>query len=162
MDKEIAIGDKTYASWSEWTRSAEYQEYLQTLEEAKKRYEEEAAAKFKGLPYEEQLQMFFHVVKTMHQAEIVDQGSYRHALYDCFGFDTDSYALGMDCGYMDLHNAIHADSALEEGLEKVFDLLGVDYDRKLFKKALDILLYGFSNEGLSFRHKQLTLDLTWG
>lgn len=162
MDKEFTVGDKTYASWSEWTRSEEHQEYLQAMEDAKMLYEKEAAEKFESLPYEERLQMFFHVVKTMYQAEIVDQGSYRHALYGCFGFDTDAYALGMDCGYMALHNAIYADSTLEESLEKVFKLLEVDYDRKLFKKALDILLYGFTNEALSFKHKQLTLDLTWG
>lgn len=27
-------------------------------------------------------------------------------LYDIFGFEADAYALGMDCGYMALHNSI--------------------------------------------------------
>ena len=35
-----------------------------------------------------------------------DKGSYRYALYEVFGFEADSYIVGMDCGYLDLHNAL--------------------------------------------------------
>ncbi len=30
----------------------------------------------------------------------------RYALYEVFGFDFSSYVIGMDCGYLDIHNLI--------------------------------------------------------
>ena len=45
--------------------------------------------------------------KRIYKAELVDRGSYRDALYDVFGFDMHMYGRGMDCGYMNIHNAIH-------------------------------------------------------
>ena len=49
---------------------------------------------------------FYAVVKRIHQAEIIDKGSYRYALYDMFGFGPHMYEEGMNCGYMTLHNSI--------------------------------------------------------
>lgn len=59
-----------------------------------------------SLSYEEKLMAFHSVCKRIHQGDIVDQGSYRHVLYKVFGFLYDAYARGMDCGYIDIHNAI--------------------------------------------------------
>jgi hypothetical protein len=50
---------------------------------------------------------FYSVVKRIHQAEIQDEGTYRYALYEVFGFDGGMYMHGVDCGYMSLHNAIY-------------------------------------------------------
>jgi ABC-type Fe3+-citrate transport system substrate-binding protein len=61
---------------------------------------------WESLPYETRTDAFYAVVKRIHQAEIVENGSYRYALYDVFGFGPDMYARGMDCGYMALHNSI--------------------------------------------------------
>lgn len=61
---------------------------------------------WQSLSMEQQLQAFHSVVSRIHRGEIVDQGSYRHVLYEVFGFGPDSYYLGMLCGYMVLHNSI--------------------------------------------------------
>lgn len=54
---------------------------------------------------EQQLDIFCAVMRRVYQAEIVDKGSYRYALYTIFGFDLDSYGRAMDAGYLDIHNA---------------------------------------------------------
>ena len=59
-----------------------------------------------GLTAEQRKQAFYAVVKKIHQGEIVDQGSYRHVLYDVFSFDQAMYSVGMECGFLELHNAI--------------------------------------------------------
>jgi hypothetical protein len=58
------------------------------------------------LPYEDKLKAFYSVVKRIYQGEVEDKGSYRYILYDVFGFGPEAYAIGMDCGYMYLHNSI--------------------------------------------------------
>jgi hypothetical protein len=68
------------------------------------RAQEEAT--WESLSQKEQLDVFCAVVRRIHQAEIIDNGTYRHALYTVFGFDYDSYGRAMDAGYLDLHNAI--------------------------------------------------------
>lgn len=74
-------------------------------EVTKKCFEREEAL-WNALPYEAQLDLFCAVVRRIHQAELVDKGSYRHTLYQVFKFDVDAYVRGMDCGYLALHNAI--------------------------------------------------------
>lgn len=69
-------------------------------------YEAEADAWWSKLTLDEQLQAFYSVIKRVYQGDVVEQGSYRYVLYDVFGFGPDSYAIGMDCGYMSLHNSI--------------------------------------------------------
>jgi hypothetical protein len=59
------------------------------------------------LSQQEREQAFYAVVKRIHKAEIQDEGTYRYALYDVFGFDGYMYMQGMNCGYMNLHNAIY-------------------------------------------------------
>jgi len=76
-------------------------------QEAKKEYEAENDAWWNGLTEEEREDAFYAVIKRMYKAELVDNGSYRWALYDVFGFDMGMYGRGMDCGYMELHNAIY-------------------------------------------------------
>jgi hypothetical protein len=39
---------------------------------------------------------------------------YRYVLYNVFGFDAGMYALGMDCGYMALHNSIMTEEQFNE------------------------------------------------
>lgn len=78
-------------------------------QQASKAYEQECDAWWSTLSKEQQLQAFYSVVKRIYQGEIVDQGSYRHVLYDVFGFGPEAYGVGMDCGYLSLHNAIEVD-----------------------------------------------------
>lgn len=76
------------------------------MQEVATQYEKDCGDYWEKLPYEEKLMAFYSVVKRIHEGEIVKKGSYRYILYDVFGFGLESYVIGMECGYMDLHNAI--------------------------------------------------------
>ena len=88
----------------------ELQKSLDEIREAQQKAHLEYEAKndtwWNGLTEEEREDAFYAVIKRMYKAEAVDQGSYRYALYDVFGFDPSMYGRGMDCGYMNLHNMI--------------------------------------------------------
>lgn len=62
-----------------------------------------------SLSKEDQMKAFYSVVKRIVDGELVQKGSYRYVLYDVFGFDAESYMLGMNCGFMALHNSIERD-----------------------------------------------------
>ena len=78
------------------------------LDEADAVYAEEAEKFWAELTQDQRLMAFYSVIKRVVKGELEDNGSYRYVLYDVFGFDMDSYVIGMACGYMDLHNAIEA------------------------------------------------------
>lgn len=82
---------------------SEPQEVIETKTEA------EMDAWWDALPKEDQMKAFYSVVKRLVDGELTQKGSYRYVLYNVFGFDSESYALGMQCGYMALHNAIERD-----------------------------------------------------
>jgi len=77
-----------------------------SFKEASAQYDQKAEEYWKSLPYEHQLQAFYIVTKRIHKGDIVEKGSYRYVLYDTFGFDFDSYIVGMDSGYLDIHNGL--------------------------------------------------------
>jgi hypothetical protein len=74
--------------------------------ESAKAYEAGADTWWDSLSYDDKLLAFYSVVKRIHDGDVKQQGSYRYVLYDVFGFGPDAYGIGMDCGYMELHNAI--------------------------------------------------------
>lgn len=78
----------------------------QQMEESRKQYEAENDAWWNGLTEKEREDAFYAVVKRICKAELKDQGSYRYALYDVFGFNEGMYMRGMECGFIDLHNSI--------------------------------------------------------
>jgi len=80
--------------------------FSQVMEESRKQYEEENDAWWNGLTEKEREDAFYAVCKRIHKAELKDQGTYRYALYDVFGFDMNMYTRGMECGFIDLHNSI--------------------------------------------------------
>lgn len=82
--------------------------------EARQVNEAREEALWTSLSYEQRLDLFCAVVRRIHKAELVDKGSYRYALYTVFGFDLDSYGRGMDCGYLDIHNAIVVSEDIQE------------------------------------------------
>ena len=89
------------------------QKFFEDMEEIGKVMEKAAAAYdadcdefWNKLSYEEKLKAFHSVCKRIHKGDVVDKKSYRGVLYDTFEFDVDSYIVGMDCGYMDIHNYI--------------------------------------------------------
>jgi hypothetical protein len=96
--------------------SKELFDNLETLRKAQEAYQEKYESKndewWDNLTYEEQEHAFYAVCKRIHKADIIDRGTYRWAIYDVFKFGPSMYGAGMDCGYMDIHNAIF------DGLEK--------------------------------------------
>jgi hypothetical protein len=81
----------------------------ETYNAAMKAYEAETDTWWESLSYDDKLRAFYSVVKRIHDGDIKQKGSYRYVLYDVFGFGPDAYGLGMECGYMSLHNAIKTD-----------------------------------------------------
>ena len=77
------------------------------FEQSKSSYDVEADEYWENMPYEDKLKAFYSVCKRIHKGDVVEKGSYRYVLYEVFGFDSDAYVIGMNCGYMDIHNSIY-------------------------------------------------------
>lgn len=77
------------------------------MREAAEEYDRENTEWWNSLEESEREAAFYAVCKRIWQADGLDRGSYRHALYSVFGFDPGMYAAGMECGYMSIHNAIY-------------------------------------------------------
>jgi hypothetical protein len=92
--------DKKDAFWKDMN------ELAQTMEEGRRLYEKHCDDYWDSLSYEDKLAAFYSVVKRIHKGDMIDKGTYRYVLYDVFDFGPDAYSVGMECGYMDLHNAI--------------------------------------------------------
>ena len=93
-------------------------ELREAQQKAREDYEVMNDAWWNGLSEEERQEAFYAVCKRIHKAELVDRGTYRDALYDVFGFDIDMYGKGIDCGYMNIHNAIHMGEERKWDLER--------------------------------------------
>ena len=89
-----------------------------------------------GLTEEEREDAFYAVIKRMYQAEVTDRRSYRGSLYDVFGFDMGMYSRGMDCGYFNLHNAIHIGEELQ-AMKKVNRFEVIDEEGRTYVNHLN-------------------------
>jgi len=105
------------------------------MREAMVKLDKENDEWWNGLSEKEREDAFYAVCKRIWQADGKDHGSYRHALYSVFGFDPSMYALGMECGYMSIHNAIFDGEQLAamQGADRVevIDTEGRNYVRYL-------------------------------
>jgi len=81
-------------------------EFTRIYRDARQQYDIEAEQYWEDMSYEDKLKVFYLVTKRIHKGDVVDRGSFRYVLYETFGFDMDSYLVGMDSGYMEIHNAI--------------------------------------------------------
>lgn len=79
----------------------------QIMQETATAYEMECDGWWQSLSQEDRLRAFYSVVKRITKGELEDHGSYRYILYDVFGFGPEAYSIGMECGFLDLHNSIH-------------------------------------------------------
>lgn len=95
-------------------QSDEWQTATRGLQEARAQYAEDAKDLWESLSEDDRLKLFLHVISTIHQGDVIDQGSYRHVLYDRFGFGPESYGIGMDAGYLNIHNLIGDGMELQE------------------------------------------------
>jgi hypothetical protein len=85
-------------------------------------YSKEAEGYWDSLTYDQKLMCFYVVTKKIHQGDCVENRSYRGVLYDTFGFDADSYGLGMDSGYFEIHNHIISKEQIQR-YNKLEDIL---------------------------------------
>lgn len=90
----------------EYLNSPEMEKVREIYHGAMVQYEKEANEFWNGLDDPEREMAFYHVLKKLHNGDVKRQASYRTVLYDIFGFDEGMYGLGMDCGYMEIHNLI--------------------------------------------------------
>jgi hypothetical protein len=93
------------------------QELGQIMDEITQEYDVDCEKYWLNLSNEDQLKSFYSVVKRICKAELEDRGSYRHALYQVFGFGEEAYIIGMDCGFMELHNSIYVGDEIEKIVE---------------------------------------------
>ena len=115
-DKTVPLDDPEFLK-----AQAKREEALQQLadigqicEDEKLRFESKVDSWWNNLSEQEREWAFYSVVKRICKGELVDKGSYRYVLYNVFGFDAGMYTLGMDCGYMALHNSIMTDEQFNE------------------------------------------------
>jgi hypothetical protein len=73
--------------------------------EAEKQIDEKFDTYWNGLSKEEQMAAFYSVVKRIVQAEMKGT-TYKKLLWEEFEFPQESYALGILCNFMWLHNHI--------------------------------------------------------
>jgi len=86
--------------------SEELKDLQKIYRESLEAYDIDSEKYWESLSYEDKLKVFYIVTKRIHKGDVIDRGSFRYVLYDTFGFDMDSYLVGMDSGYMEIHNAI--------------------------------------------------------
>jgi hypothetical protein len=96
-------------------REQQLEDLRNSLQERTKQLAQEDYEWWNELSMEDQQRAFRSVCRRIHQGDVVERGSYRHVLYDVFGFDADSYVDGMDSGYMNIHNLIQEAIAFRQG-----------------------------------------------
>jgi hypothetical protein len=145
MSKSFEVNGKTYSSYTEYSNSDEYKEFLKIQEEALEQYKQKAKEYFQSLEMNNQLLLFFHITNTIYANYFQDNSSYRGLLYDKFGFGPESYSIGMDSGMFAVHNAISTPDELEERFNTLVKFLKLDLSKKELNSLRNIFLYGFDN-----------------
>ena len=69
-------------------------------------YETDCNNYWNNLSKEDQQKAFYSVIKRVARGELIEKRSYRGILYDVFGWGPEAYGMGMECNFMELHNAI--------------------------------------------------------
>jgi hypothetical protein len=145
MSKSFEVNGKTYSSYTEYSNSDEYKEFLKIQEEALEQYKQKAKEYFESLEMNNQLLLFFHITNTIYANYFQDNSSYRGLLYNKFGFGPEAYSLGMDSGMFALHNAISTPDELEERFDTLVKFLKLDLSKKELNSLRNIFLYGFDS-----------------
>jgi len=84
-------------------------------------YKDECEDYWASLSEKEKLKVFYSVISRVVQGELKNKGSYRHVLYEVFGFGPEAYVIGMECGFLDLHNSIFTSEELKELKKHVYN-----------------------------------------
>ena len=70
-------------------------------------FEQEEEQYWNQLTKDEQLLAFCAVVRRICKGDLVERGSFRHVLYDTFGFGPESYMPAQLAGYLEIHNILY-------------------------------------------------------
>ena len=108
----------------------------QEMEKNRVEHEAKADEWWDNISQEERELAFFSVCKRIHESELQDGGTYRHALYDVFGFGGNMYMHGMNCGFMAIHNAI-GDGEEYQAMRGINRLEVIDDTGRALVKYLD-------------------------
>jgi alpha-glucuronidase len=162
MSKSFEVNGKTYSSYTEYSNSDEYKEFLEIQEEALEQYKQKANEYFQSLETDNQLLLFFHITNVIFENYFKDNSSYRGLLYNKFGFGPEAYTLGIDSGMFALHNAISTPDESEERFNILVKFLKLDLSKKELNSLRNIFLYGFdSTKSLdNINTGQQTFDFT--
>ncbi len=146
-------------TFTDYLNSQEYQDYLMLFENAKIVFDKQCKDFFDLLEYDDQLKVFYHVVKNIYEGCVIDRGSYRHLIYNKFNFGPESYALGMDCGLLELNNSIYSYEDISTSLKDILKYLNVEVDNFTFAKLVSRFTYGsFGLTDFRLKSMQLSLD----
>lgn len=80
--------------------------FAKAMQEGAEKWDNDCDEYWNKLSYDDKLKAFHSVCKRIYEGDVKKEGSFRYVLYDVFGFGPDAYVVGMECGYMDLHNYI--------------------------------------------------------
>jgi hypothetical protein len=145
MSKSFEVNGKTYSSYTEYSNSDEYKEFLKIEEEALEQYKQKGKEYFESLEMDNQLLLFFYITNVIFENYFEDNGSYRGLLYDKFGFGPEAYSLGCDSGMFALHNSISTPDESEERFNILVKFLKLDLSIKELNSLRNIFLYGFDS-----------------
>jgi len=109
-----------------------------TYVSAMKEIEQDQEAFWNSLSKEDQLKAFCAVSRRIFEGEIKNKGTYRHVLYQVFGFGAEAYAQAQEAGYLAIHNSI-VDETYDRGLLEAFCVKYSIEDSE--QKILNFILY---------------------
>jgi hypothetical protein len=104
------------------------------FEEIQQDYDKETDEWWESLTEDHQQAAFYSVVKRLVKGELRDRGTYRYVLYDVFGFDASAYMMGMNCGYMELHNSIYTHEEMRELRDRELASKGIKVETKTVER----------------------------
>ena len=69
-------------------------------------YNRKMDAWWETLDDEQQQWAFYNVCRRIYKGDVEESRSYRGVLYDIFGWGPESYTIGMEARYMEIHNLL--------------------------------------------------------
>jgi hypothetical protein len=75
-------------------------------EEASREYEKSSNDFWNSLSKDDQMKAFYSVVSRIYKGDVQESRSFRGVLYGVFEFGPESYVIGMESGYMTIHNML--------------------------------------------------------
>ncbi len=145
MSKSFEVNGKIYNSYTEYSNSDEYKEFLKAEEEAELLYKQKAKEYFESLETDKQLLLFFHITNQIFEHYFRGNGSYRSLLYEKFNFSYKAYSLGCSSGMFAVHNAISTPDEIEERFQKFMKHMNLDLTKEELISARNYFTHGFDN-----------------